>query len=205
MDVTAETCPHYLLLDAEADLPRVKAFAKINPSILRQPEREALWAHLLAGRIDFIASDHAPWPLERKLHGDIFENPSGAPGLETSLPLMHDALVERRGKDPAFLARLLAAHPARRFGLAPRKGSIALGADADFAILDPRLPPHRGRPSGATPPPSRFALTMAGRPRAAWCGPSCAARRSSMARPSWRRPEPGNSCRGLGRLHSETD
>jgi allantoinase len=140
VDVTAETCPHYLLLDAETDLPRVKAFAKINPSILQRPEREALWAHLLAGRIDFIASDHAPWPLERKLQENIFENPSGAPGLETSLPLMHDALVAQRGQDPSLVARLLCDRPARRFGLAPRKGSIALGADADFAILDPRLP-----------------------------------------------------------------
>ena len=64
VDVTAETCPHYLLLDAEADLPRVKAFAKINPCILMKKEREALWEHVLAGRIDFIASDHAPWPLK---------------------------------------------------------------------------------------------------------------------------------------------
>jgi allantoinase len=140
VDVTVETCPHYLLLDAEVDLPRVKAFAKINPCILKQAEREALWGHLLAGRIDFIASDHAPWPLERKLKENIFDNPSGAPGLETSLPLLHDALVAQRGQDPSLLARLIATAPAKRFALAPRKGSITLGADADFAILDPRQP-----------------------------------------------------------------
>jgi allantoinase len=140
VDVTVETCPHYLLLDADLDLPRVKAFTKINPCILRQPERDALWGHVLAGRIDFIASDHAPWPLERKQKESIFDNASGAPGLETSLPLMHNALVAQRGQDPSLVARLLAAGPARRFALAPRKGSIALGADADFAILDPRQP-----------------------------------------------------------------
>ena len=140
VDVTVETCPHYLLLDAEADLPRVKAFAKINPCILMQKEREELWAHVLAGRIDFIASDHAPWPLERKQKENFFENASGAPGLETSLPLMHDALVVKRSQDPSVVARLLCGNPAKRFVLAPRKGSIALGADADFAVLDPRRP-----------------------------------------------------------------
>jgi allantoinase len=138
VDVSVETCPHYLLLDAERDLPRVKGFAKINPSILRQPEREGLWEHLLAGRVDIIASDHAPWLPERKTKENIFENASGAPGLETSLPLMHDALVAKRGQDPSRVARLLSGNPARRFCLAPRKGSIGLGADADFAILDPR-------------------------------------------------------------------
>ena len=138
VDVSAETCPHYLLLDAETDLPRAKALAKINPCILRAAEREALWQHVLAGRIDFIASDHAPWLLERKQKENFFDNASGAPGLETSLPLMHDALVVKRGQDPSVVARLLCTNSARRFGLDARKGRIALGADADFAILDPR-------------------------------------------------------------------
>ncbi len=140
VDVSVETCPHYLLLDAEKDLPRVKGFAKINPSILKQPERDGLWGHLLAGRVDIISSDHAPWLPERKNKENIFENSSGAPGLETSLPLMHDALVAKRGQDPSVVARLLCGNPAKRFGLGVRKGRIALGADADFAILDPRKP-----------------------------------------------------------------
>lgn len=140
VDVSVETCPHYLLLDAEKDLPRVKGFAKINPSILKQPERDGLWDHLLAGRVDIISSDHAPWLPERKNKENIFENSSGAPGLETSLPLMHDALVAKRGQDPSVVARLLCGNPAKRFGLGARKGRIALGADADFAILDPRKP-----------------------------------------------------------------
>jgi len=138
VDVSVETCPHYLLLDAETDLPRVKAYAKINPSILKQPERDGLWGHVLAGRVDLIASDHAPWLPDRKNKENIFENASGAPGLETSLPLMHDALVVKRGQDPSLVGRLLCSNPARRFCLAPRKGTISLGADADFAILDPR-------------------------------------------------------------------
>jgi allantoinase len=140
VDVSVETCPHYLLLDAEKDLPRVRGFAKINPSILKQPERDGLWDHLLAGRVDIISSDHAPWLPERKNKENIFENSSGAPGLETSLPLMHDALVAKRGQDPSVVARLLCGNPAMRFGLGARKGRIALGADGDFAILDPHKP-----------------------------------------------------------------
>ncbi len=137
LDVTVETCPHYLLLDADVDLPRLKAFAKINPSILKKHEREMLWEHVIAGHIDFISSDHAPWPLERKQKDNIFENSSGAPGLETSFPLMHDAMVEKRGLDPIVVAKLLCKNPAKRFALSHLKGSIFIGADADFAILDP--------------------------------------------------------------------
>jgi allantoinase len=88
--------------------------------------------------VDIIASDHAPWLPDRKTKASIFENASGAPGLETSLPLMHDALVVKRKQDPSLVARLLCGNPAKRFGLGARKGRIALGADADFAILDPR-------------------------------------------------------------------
>jgi len=92
----------------------------------------------MAGRVDLVASDHAPWVPDRKNKESIFDNASGAPGLETSLPLMHDALVVKRGQDPSIVARLLCGNPAKRFGLGARKGRIALGADADFAILDPR-------------------------------------------------------------------
>jgi len=62
---------------------------------------------------------------------------SGAPGLETMLPLLYSEGVVKRGLEPVTLAKLLAQRPAERFKLAPRKGSIAPGADADFAILDP--------------------------------------------------------------------
>ena len=74
---------------------------------------------------------------DKKQNPDIFNNGSGAPGLETMLPLLYSEGVVKRGLDPVLLARLLGRRPAERFRLAPRKGSIAVGADADFAILDP--------------------------------------------------------------------
>ena len=136
VDVTAETCPHYLVLDEE-DMDVHKAFCKINPPIRTKDDQDGLWSALKDGLIDWVASDHAPWPLDRKQNPNIFDNGSGAPGLEMILPLMYHEAVAKRGFDPATLANLLSSRPAERFKLAPRKGSIAVGADADLVILDP--------------------------------------------------------------------
>jgi allantoinase len=135
-DVTAETCPHYLVLD-EDDMDVHKAFCKINPPIRDKQDQNLLWSALEDGLIDWVASDHAPWPLERKQNPNIFDNSSGAPGLETILPLMYHEAVVKRGFDPVALADLLSLRPAERFKLAPRKGSIAVGGDGDLVILDP--------------------------------------------------------------------
>jgi allantoinase len=136
VDVSTETCPHYLILH-EGEMDRLKALAKINPP-LRTPEAmEEMWELLKSGDIDMVSSDHAPWPIERKQAPDIFDNASGAPGIETLFPLMFSEGVIKRGLSLVKLAQILCENPARRFKLYPRKGHIALGADADFAILDP--------------------------------------------------------------------
>ena len=122
VDVSAESCPHYLLLD-ESELGRRGGEAKINPPLRARP--------LSLRGIDIIASDHVGWPAERKRGEDIFELASGAPGLELIVPLIHDAF------GPRALARLVAERPARRFGLWPRKGGIMPGADADLLVLNP--------------------------------------------------------------------
>jgi allantoinase len=136
VDVTVETCPHYLVLN-EDDMDQKGAFAKINPPIRKKKDVAGMWVALQKGEIDWVASDHAPWPLDKKQNPDIFNNGSGAPGLETMLPLLYSEGVVKRGLTAVMLAKLLCQRPAERFKLAPRKGSIAPGADADFAILDP--------------------------------------------------------------------
>lgn len=136
VDVTTETCPHYLILNEE-DMDRLKAFAKINPPIRSREAMEEMWELLKMGSIDMVTSDHAPWPLDKKQAPDIFENGSGAPGLETIFPVLYSEGVVKRGLSPVRLAQVLSEQPARRFKLYPRKGHIALGADADFAVLDP--------------------------------------------------------------------
>ena len=136
VDVSLETCPHYLVFD-EDELARQGGAAKINPPLRPRTEVEALWRRLAAGEVDLVSSDHVGWPAGRKRGDDVFALASGAPGVELMLPLMHDAMVER-GLPLGQLVRLLCEAPARRFGLWPRKGGLVLGADADLVIFDPQ-------------------------------------------------------------------
>jgi allantoinase len=135
-DATAETCTHYLVMD-EDDLRRLGGRAKINPPLRPRAQQDALWRLLDAGRVDQVTSDHVGWARELKDTPDIFAARSGVPGLETTLPLLFSEGVVRRGLPLGTLLQVLCAGPAARFGLAPRKGAIALGADADLVILDP--------------------------------------------------------------------
>lgn len=134
---TAETCPHYLALD-EDDLERLGAVAKCAPPLRTRDEVEALWRCLLDGAVSFVASDHSPASPEEKERGggDIWQAWGGISGVQTTLPLLLTEGVHRRGLGLRPLVNLLAAHPARAFGLYPRKGSLRPGADADLALVD---------------------------------------------------------------------
>jgi allantoinase len=134
IDVTCETCPHYLVLDAD-DAVRIGAAAKCAPPLRERAEVDALWERLLKGDIDLIATDHSPSPESLKA-GDAFSAWGGIPGAQTLLALTYHYGVAERGLHRADLARLLSAVPAGRFGLAG-KGIPVVGADADFTLLDP--------------------------------------------------------------------
>jgi len=134
-DVTAETCPQYLLLDKE-DYAEKGSMMKSNPSIKRREDRLALWTAVRDGTVDMIATDHAPHTIEEKTSGaSIFEQASGFPGLETSVALMLTC-VNRDLLSLSEYVRLTSEGPAKAWGLYPKKGCIAVGADADFTVVD---------------------------------------------------------------------
>lgn len=135
---TLETCPHYLFRD-ESAVDQLGPFAKINPPIRSARDRAALWEALLDGRVDIVASDHAPYTVAEKEAGwqDIFRAPSGSPGVETLAPLLLDRVLAGE-LSAARVLTVLAEAPARHFGLYPRKGALLPGSDADLVLFDPR-------------------------------------------------------------------
>jgi allantoinase len=135
--VTAETCPHYLTL-TEDDMGRLGARGKINPPLRSAEERDRLWELCAAGAVDLITSDHSPWMAPYKTHPNIFDNVSGAPGVETLAPMLYSEGVAKGRLSLHDFTRLLCEGPADVFGLAPRKGRIAVGADADLVLLNPQ-------------------------------------------------------------------
>lgn len=138
LSVTAETCPHYLEFD-EQDFVRVGPALKCAPPIRDAASRERLWTALLAGDVDLVASDHSPCPAADKQKGehDVWQAWGGVAGIQATLPVLLTGGVHARGLSLERVADLTATAPARLFSLFPRKGAIAVNADADFALVDP--------------------------------------------------------------------
>jgi allantoinase len=132
VDATCETCPHYLVLTDE-DVERLGAPAKCAPPLRSRAESENLWRALLAGEIATIGSDHSPAPPEMKTAADFFQVWGGISGAQHLL-----ALMITRGMEPGALARVVSGNVAQRFGLPESKGRIAVGCDADLALIDLR-------------------------------------------------------------------
>ena len=141
IDVTAETCPHYLWFTE--DVLREKGnVARIQPPIRDAEQRDRLWRALEHGAIDSIATDHAPHTPAEKLVDDPFGNTwdaiSGFVGLETEVPVMLTFVDEGRLTLEEW-AYHHAARPAQIWGMYPNKGSLQVGTDADLTIVDPDL------------------------------------------------------------------
>jgi len=132
---TSETCPHYLVF-CEEDMDRLGGRLKINPPVRSADDRDGMWERVLNGAIDAVSSDHAPWPLSYKTNENIFDNHSGAPGVETLFAIVAGGVLARVGS-AEDVARLLSDGPARLFGLNDSKGSLEVGKDADMVFFDP--------------------------------------------------------------------
>ncbi len=136
MDVTLETCPHYLAL-TDDDLAKIGAAAKCAPPLRSQQQQEQLWQCIASGKIDMITSDHSPCPSELKTEAaNIFDAWGGISGAQHSLELMLEEGHLRRELPLSLITRLLSLEPARRFGLLPHKGEVRIGTDADLVLVN---------------------------------------------------------------------
>lgn len=135
--LSAETCPHYLTFCAE-EVPPGRTDFKCAPPIRSKENREKLWDAFKRGLIDMVVSDHSPClpQLKRLEAGDFSAAWGGIASLQFSLPAVWTG-AKKRGYELADLAQWMSANPAALAGLADRKGAIAPGKDADFAVFDP--------------------------------------------------------------------
>jgi dihydroorotase len=136
VEITGETCPHYLMLSAD-DYHDLGGIIRVNPPVREARNQEPLWSAIADGTIDLIATDHAPHTPEEKTRNDIWAVDCGFPGVETQMPLMLTEVNNGRLTISDYV-RLSSYNPARLWGLHPRKGAILPGADADLAIVDLR-------------------------------------------------------------------
>jgi len=130
--ITAEACPHHLLLNVD-DYPRLGTLAQMNPSLKTADDNRRLWQALTDGRIQVIATDHAPHTLEEKAR-PYPASPSGMPCVENSLALLLNEANNGRCTLPQ-IAGWMADAPARVWDIVD-KGRIAPGYDADLVLVD---------------------------------------------------------------------
>jgi allantoinase len=136
LDIKLETTLHHLALTYQ-DKHGIQS-AKVNPPIRSKDDVEALWRGVLAGDIDQIVSDHACCTLDMK-QGGTWESLPGFGGTSLIYPVLVSEGHHKRGLSLRRVAELASAGPARNYGLYPKKGTIAVGSDADIAIVDPEL------------------------------------------------------------------
>jgi allantoinase len=133
VNVSCETCPHYLVF-TEDDVETIGALAKCAPPIRSAAERDALWDYLADGTLPMVASDHSPAPASMKTSDDFFRIWGGISGCQSLLSLLITYGFFDRDLRAKHIARATAEYPAARFRL-PNKGQIAVGADADLALI----------------------------------------------------------------------
>lgn len=134
--ITSETCPHYLLF-SEDDMKNFKGYGKINPPLRKRDENSKLWNLLADGKLDCYTSDHVAWEKKHKEFENIFKCSSGAPGVETLLPVIFSEGVMKGRISLKRMVDAICVNPAKIFKLYPRKGNINPGADGDLTVIDP--------------------------------------------------------------------
>ncbi len=145
LPVYAETCPHYLTLDSsvyEGDDFEVARYV-MTPPLRAIEHQDALWQRVRRGDLDVISTDHCPFCLVGQKDAgvdDFSKIPNGVGGVQYRLPLLYDRGVHQGRISLERLVAITSTNPAKLFGLYPRKGTLAIGSDADVVVFDPAAP-----------------------------------------------------------------
>jgi len=139
-NVFVETCIQYLILDAslyEKDFEGAKWV--MSPPLREKKDQETLWAGINQGLVQVVATDHCPFKWEQKLMGknDFSKIPNGHPAIENRMELLFSEGVNKGRITLNKYVEVSSTNPAKIFGMFPRKGTIAVGSDADIVIFDP--------------------------------------------------------------------
>lgn len=135
--ITCETAPHYLAFDVN-DFREKGSALKITPPVKGPQNKAKLWEYLNNGKISFAATDHAPSTITEKNTGSVWTDYSGIPGCETLIPyLFSEGLMTKRLSLSRYL-QITSENAAKKYGFFDRKGSIEIGKEADFTIINPK-------------------------------------------------------------------
>jgi dihydropyrimidinase len=136
--IWAETCPQYLLLTDSVFKRKDGHLFATCPQVKKKTDSEGLLSGLKSGAVEIVSTDTCTFDTKQKgmWEGDFTKIPYGMPGVETLLPTMYTHLV-RAGVSAQRVVSLLSTNPARLFGMYPKKGTIAVGSDADLVVFDP--------------------------------------------------------------------
>ena len=137
--VLAETCIQYLLLDASLYEQADGAKWVMSPPLREKKDQATLWAGINQGLVNVVATDHCPFNWEKKLLGkdDFSKIPNGHPAIENRMELLYSEGVHKGKISLNKYVEVACTNPAKIFGMFPRKGTIAVGSDADIVIFDP--------------------------------------------------------------------
>lgn len=137
VDVTCETCLHYLYFTTD-ELDDIGNVAKCSPPIRDQRAQDGLWDHLFTGNIVSVISDHSPCTPDLKDKENAFDAWGGISGIQNGVDIFFDEAVNKRGMSLEQFANIIATEPCRRFGIDGEKGSLSIGKDADIVLIDPK-------------------------------------------------------------------
>lgn len=136
VQITAETCPHYLIFD-ESDLLSKGAFFKCAPPLRSSEDKNHLWDYVIDGTIDIISSDHSPCaPNEKSVANGFFEAWGGISGIQTGFQVLFNKAISEKKMTLSNLAKVFSTNSSKIFGLSS-KGDIKVGLDADYVLVDP--------------------------------------------------------------------